>query len=116
MLVLVEDAAEAVMPADIKRNGANRCRGPAEAVRAAAGHWRCPGGDGALVPDQGAVEQLPPSPHTARVRAVPQRPSPAGQDPAFHERVHSRHLDTGETTLMPTSLNTVSNRAGYSRG
>ena len=36
-----------------------------------------------LVPDQGAVQQLP----------------AAGQHPAFHDRVHSRHLDPAEHDL-----------------
>jgi hypothetical protein len=100
MLVLVEDAAEAVASADVKTGGGvqvrDRCGQCAQ--------W--PGVRDSLmrpvrvvelleltqcadqvppVPDQGAVEQL----------------AAAGQHPPLADRVHSRHLDPAEHDLGP---------------
>jgi len=95
MLVLVEDSAEPVASADMEG-----CVG----VRMGDGRgysleW--PGVGDALVRAVAVVELLELAQHVDQVPLVPdQRPveqlSPAGQHPAFYERVHPGHLVPAE--------------------
>jgi hypothetical protein len=98
MPVLVEDAAEAVPSVDMKA-GADGRLGDRRGQRL---QW--PGVRDSLVRPMGVVELLELTQSVEQEPLVPdQGPAKqlaaAGLHPAFHDRVHSRHLDTAEHDL-----------------
>jgi len=103
MLVLVEDAAKAVLSADIKTGGGNRCgdRRRQSAQRLGVGD--------ALVRPVRVIELLELPQRVEQVRLVPDQGAveqfaAACLHPPFHDRIHSGYLDAAEHHFDPGVL------------